>query len=95
MGDEMSERCGYCGRFMALKDEDGWSLDDARCSRTIAHVLADPEHWSIDVPAELGFIDADGDPLAGHVGAHRLSAEQRQRWAEHRASEPIGPSFDA
>lgn len=85
----MPERCGYCGRFMATKDDEGWGIE-ARCWQTVAHVLADPEHWSIDVPAVLGFTDADGEPLAGHVGAHRLTVEQRERWAEHRENGSTG-----
>lgn len=81
---EPRERCGYCGRFMATRYE-GWGIEP-RCSQTVAHVLADPEHWSIDVPAELGFTDADGEPVAGHLGAHHLTSEQREQWAEHRRS---------
>lgn len=84
----MRERCGYCGRFMATSEE-GWDIEP-RCSQTVAHVLADPEHWSIDVPAALGFTDATGEPLAGHVGAHTLTPEQRDRWADHRENHPNG-----
>lgn len=79
----MSERCGYCGRFMATRDEDGWGIE-ARCSQTVAHVLADPEHWSIDVPESLGFIDETGSPLTGHLGAHHLTSEQLEQWAKER-----------
>lgn len=88
----MPERCGYCGRFMATTDADGWDIE-TRCSQTVAHVLADPEHWSIDVPAVLGFTYEDGEPMAGHMGAHNLTPEQRERWAAHRSSvqEPEHP----
>lgn len=69
--------------------EEGWGIEP-RCSQTVAHVLADPEHWSIDVPAALGFTWADGEPMSGHMGADRLAPEQRERWAEHRENHPDG-----
>lgn len=81
----MRDRCGYCGRFMATTEE-GWEIEP-RWSQTVAHVLADPGHWSIDVPPELDFTDANGDALEGHIGAHHLSPKQRAEWAENRRNE--------
>ena len=66
------ERCGYCGRFMRTKDFDGWDTEPY-CTRTEDHILADPEHWSIDV--ENVVLD-DGVPYTGHIGAHHLTNEQ-------------------
>lgn len=68
----MPERCGYCGRFMRTTDFEGWGTEPY-CTRTNDHILADPEHWSIDV--ENVVLD-DGVPYTGHIGAHHLTTEQ-------------------
>lgn len=71
------ERCGYCGRFMAEEFDTEWG-ERWVCSQQDAHILADPEHWSVLTYA-LGddAVDTDGEPIAGNfVGAHRLTVEQ-------------------
>jgi hypothetical protein len=60
------------------RNDDGWDGDDLWvCSRQAHHILADPEHWTVDVIA-LGpdAVDMDGDPVYGMTRAERLSAEQ-------------------
>jgi|TARA_R100000482_G_scaffold124710_2_gene78586 hypothetical protein len=70
------EKCPYCGRYMAYLDDAEWG-EHWVCAHQAAHILADPESWSVDTIA-LGpdAIDKDGDPLYGIVGAHRLTSEQ-------------------
>lgn len=70
-------KCGYCGRFMR-QNFDGWDGDDLWvCSQQAHHIIADPEHWSVDTLA-LGpdALDADGEPLSGMVRAELLTTEQ-------------------
>lgn len=70
------ERCPYCGRFMAYEDDTEWG-ERWVCSNQSAHIIADPERWSVLTYA-LGddAVDIDGEPISGLVGAHRLTAEQ-------------------
>lgn len=71
------ERCGYCGRFMRYEHDAEWG-ERWVCVEQSAHILADPEHWSVLTYA-LGddAVDADDQPISGNlVGAHRLTTEQ-------------------
>lgn len=71
------ERCGYCGRYMRYEEYDVEWGERWVCSQQAAHIIADPEHWSVDVIA-LGrdAVDIDGDPISGLVAAHRLTIDQ-------------------
>lgn len=42
----MKERCGYCGRFMALVDYGAEYGVEWVCSQQAKHVQDDPEHWT-------------------------------------------------
>lgn len=71
-----TERCPYCGRFMAYENSGEWG-ENWVCAHWRAHALADPSSWSIDV-LELGpdAVDIDGDPISGIVSASLLSPDQ-------------------
>lgn len=69
------ERCPYCGRFMAYEDDAEWG-ERWVCAAQNAHILADPESWSVLTYTLEGEVDVDGEPISGLVGAHRLTEVQ-------------------
>ena len=70
------EQCPYCGQFMAYEDDAEWG-ERWVCSNQSAHILADPERWSVlAYPLGEDAVDIYGQPISGLVGAHRLTREQ-------------------
>lgn len=56
---------------MRTTDFEGWDTEPY-CTRTSAHILADPEHWSLHVEEML----IDGEIYTGSIAAHRLTTQQ-------------------
>lgn len=42
----MAEKCGYCGRYMALVDYGTEYGSEWVCSQQDKHIEADPDHWT-------------------------------------------------
>jgi hypothetical protein len=73
------ERCGYCGRFQRYENDiefgERWV-----CSNQSAHIIADPEHWSVLTYALEGELDIQGEPIQGELfRADLLTTEQLRR----------------
>ena len=70
------ERCPHCGRFMRYEDSAEWG-ELWVCARQAAHILADPEGWTVDTIAlPEDAVDIDGDPVSGMIRAELLTTEQ-------------------
>lgn len=70
------ERCPRCGRFMRYEDSAEWG-EIWVCARQSAHILADPEGWTVDTIAlPENAVDIDGDPVSGMIRAELLTTEQ-------------------
>jgi hypothetical protein len=83
-----AEKCMYCGRFMRRVDDEGWDMEP-RCTQVNAHILADPERWSIYVEN----LDRGEDALfTGYIGAHHLTREQLSAVMAERASDGSEPA---
>lgn len=87
------EKCPYCGRFMRYEDDAEWG-ERWVCAEQSAHILADPEHWSVDTIAlPEDAVDIDGDPVSGMIRAELLTTEQL-RIALGVDTHPTGSSAD-